>query len=90
MLMKLFSFLVALSCGVSQQSSDNGDSLPAYLPSVTSEGLNGACPSVEVKAATDSEIDEQVLSLLSSKVIPALQSRPATVAQLTCTCEESM
>ena len=52
------------------------NSLPLTLRSVTSHGPNGTCPTAEQRAAIRENINQQVLSLLNSEVIPALQSRP--------------
>ena len=73
--------LLVVTCCHSQESS-----LPLNILAVTRQGGNGACPSTEMRAATRDAIQEEVLSLLNSKVIPDLQSRPFRASLPSCSC----
>ena len=77
-----FSLLVlATICCLFQETSY------CSLPLEATEQLEkGACPSTEVRAVTIDAIEEEVLSLLNSKVIPDLQSRPFRASLPSCSC----
>ena len=77
----VYFLFVAVTCCLSQESSNS--SLPLQVSAVTSQGGNGACSSIEMNADA---IQEEVLSLLNSTVIPKLQSRPTRVSLPSCAC----
>ena len=71
MYLQLVALFLLTRCLSAQESS-----LPLTQHSVTSHGPNGTCPTAEQRAVIRENINQQVLSLLNSEVIPALQSRP--------------
>ena len=80
----VYFLLLTVTCCLSQETSNY--SLPLEVSAITRQGRNGACPSTEMRAATRDAIQEEVLSLLNSKVIPDLQSRPFRASLPSCSC----
>ena len=58
-------YLLTVAACISQEHS-----LPLKVPAFVTEGSNGYCPSTEMRSATRDALQEEILSLLNSEVIP--------------------